>query len=137
MMEYFKNMMLLVILLSLQACFTVKSMPNTDASCKLYTKELTLTVDDSEYYHYYSPQSTEDALIVLVGIPAVSYIVSGSIVVIGNVVHWVEKQGRCSNDTTQSFVKNETQTLIQEGGKSIQAADELKDWVEQQKEKED
>lgn len=35
------------------------------------------------------------ALVVIGAVAAASVVVSGSIVVVGNVVYWIEKQGRC------------------------------------------
>ena len=44
------------------------------------------------------PQGYNDeCLLVALGVASTSYIVSGSIVVVGNTVHWIEKQGRCED----------------------------------------
>ena len=37
-------------------------------------------------------------------VPIGSFIVSGSIVVVNNTVHWVEKQGRCDDSATQRAI---------------------------------
>lgn len=38
-----------------------------------------------------------------IAVPAGSFVVSGSIVLIGNTLHWLEYQGRCNNDVTSKF----------------------------------
>ena len=39
--------------------------------------------------------SNRECLAVVLGVTAASLIVAGSIVIVGNTVHWLEKQGRC------------------------------------------
>jgi hypothetical protein len=53
--------------------------------------------------------NAECLLFTLIGVPviaATSFIVSGSIVVIGNTLHWIEKQGTCDDSATQSIINN-------------------------------
>lgn len=44
----------------------------------------------------------EALLIVVAAIPVGSFIVSGSIVLVGNTVHWLEQQGRCDDGVIQT-----------------------------------
>ena len=44
------------------------------------------------------PQGCNDeGLLIALGGATTSYIVSGSIAVVGNTVHWIEKKGRCED----------------------------------------
>ena len=65
--------------------------------CEMHTKELTLT---SEYLNFQGEcgDATACLLAVGIGIPTVTFIVSGSVVVIGNTIHWLEYHGACDSD---------------------------------------
>jgi hypothetical protein len=66
-----------------------------DVNCKIVTKEMTL--QPMQIARLEQSRGTDGAgFLVLAGATAVaSAVVSGSIVVVGNVVYWFEKQGRC------------------------------------------
>ena len=51
--------------------------------------------------------------------------VSGSVVVVGNTVHWVEKQGRCDQSTTRKTVRMLIESTHSMGGRVIESADEM------------
>jgi hypothetical protein len=70
-------------------------------------------------------------LLGIVAAPVASLIVSGSIVVVGNTIHWVEKQGRCENSVTQTFVRNLISSVKAIGGKTIQSTTDLITWFKQ------
>lgn len=42
-----------------------------------------------------SDTTPELCLVVLIGVPAASLVVSGSVVLAGNTLHWMEYHGRC------------------------------------------
>lgn len=44
-------------------------------------------------------------------IPAVSTVVSGSIVLIGNTVHWIEYQGNCDEEAIKATLQRQVQEL--------------------------
>lgn len=53
-------------------------------------------------------------------IVGVTTIVSGSIVLVGNAIHWVEQQGsRCDTKERDHLVNDINTPLIQQGGKPI------------------
>lgn len=60
----------------------------------------------------------------------VTAIVSGSIVVVGNTVHWLEQQGPCDNDKLEQQINNVNAPLIQQGGKNIKTKSELEEVLE-------
>ena len=49
----------------------------------------------------------------------VTAIVSGSVVLIGNTVHWLEQLGPCDKDTLNKQVVDVTEPLIKQGGKRV------------------
>lgn len=69
-----------------------------DEECKDVYREMRLTVEQQAFIPIDGCSNEKECLFVL-GITALitpaSAIVSGSIVVVGNTVFWVEKQGRC------------------------------------------
>ena len=52
-------------------------------------------------------------------------VISGSIVVVGNTVHWLEQQGPCDIEQLQKQVVDVNQPLIKQGGKAIHTKEEL------------
>lgn len=60
----------------------------------------------------------------------VTAIVSGSIVMVGNTVHWLEQQGPCESDKLEQQVNNVNAPLIQQGGKPILTKEELEQELE-------
>ena len=69
----------------------------------MFTPKLYLDVETIELHHGCSG-SGESAIACLVGagiVPAGTFVVSGSIVLIGNTLHWLEYQGRCDDGVIQ------------------------------------
>ena len=69
------------------------------SECEMVTRELTLA---SEFFDLHGGCGTDAKapacyLAVAIGVPAVSFVVSGSIVLAGNTIHWLEYQGRCED----------------------------------------
>lgn len=52
-------------------------------------------------------------------------IISGSIVVLGNTVHWLEQLGPCDTNELEEQVMDVNQPLIKQGGKPIYTKEEL------------
>ena len=65
-------------------------------SCEMLTKELTLSV---EVHKFNGCGGDTDAgaclLFAAIGVPAVTFVVSGSVILVGNTLHWLEYQGIC------------------------------------------
>jgi len=68
----------------------------------------------------------------IVAISVGSLVVSGSIVVSGNTIHWIEKQGRCQTSLTQQTIEGLNQAAKNMGGTVIQTCSELIDWFRNQ-----
>lgn len=66
--------------------------------CNLITRHLELKD------HYLNPNPLshvdydEDFLLALAAVGPATLIVSGSIVIVGNTIHWIEAKGRCSDE---------------------------------------
>lgn len=67
--------------------------------CNLYTKKLELekTETSGNVQLNCSGQGCEAVLLAHAVIPAGSFIVSGSVVVVGNALHWMEREGTCDD----------------------------------------
>lgn len=65
--------------------------------CDMLTKELTLSSELYDLHRGCGSDVNAPAcyLAMALGAPAISYVVSGSIVLAGNTLHWLEYQGRC------------------------------------------
>ena len=74
-------------------CFFVPNIDeNKNENCVLITKKMTIE-NRGEF-----PQGCNDeCLLIALGVATTSYIVSGSIAVVGNTVHWIEKKERCED----------------------------------------
>jgi len=64
-----------------------------DADCNIVSRKMVL--DSPVHAVGIVNCSNRECLAVILGVTAASMIVSGSIVVVGNTVYWLEKQGRC------------------------------------------
>lgn len=100
---------LLLILISISGCAFVPRVSEEQKylqQCKLFTKQLEL---DIEVIDASGCEKTDDVglclLVYAVGVPTVTLVVSGSIVVAGNTIHWMEYQGRCENSELSQRIK--------------------------------
>lgn len=90
-----------IVILSTACVFTPKVVENQPYSheCKMQTRKLYLNQEKTERINCDSNGSTDDILFCAVMetavIPAGSLIVSGSIVMLGNTIHWLEYHGSC------------------------------------------
>ena len=86
-----------VVIFFVSGCFYVpKIEENKNENCDLITKKMTIEIS-GEF-----PQGCNDeCLLIALGVASTSYIVSGTITVVGNTIHWIEKQGRCED----SFIR--------------------------------
>ena len=86
-----------VVIFFVSGCFYVpKIEENNNENCDLITKKMTIE-NRGEF-----PQGCNDeCLLIALGVTSTSYIVSGTITVVGNTIHWIEKQGRCED----SFIR--------------------------------
>jgi hypothetical protein len=66
-----------------------------DEQCRIAAKEMTLDMQEVGVFMGCSNQGCAAMLVALGAVTVASAVVSGSIVVAGNVVYWFEKRGRC------------------------------------------
>ena len=80
-----------LVIFFVSGCFYVpKIEENKNENCELVTKRMTI-----ENLGEFPQGCNDECLLVALGVATTSYIVSGSIAVVGNTVLWIEKQGRC------------------------------------------
>jgi len=117
-----------------------------DRKCQLVTRSLTLDVYNltpeytaaaNDMHQQIQEESSEaESLVVVllapIAISAGSLIVSGSIVVAGNTVHWIEKQGKCDASATHKPITSLVDATKVYGGKAIKTGKQLVDWLEEQ-----
>ena len=83
--------------LALAGCIVVPQVQDVyDPDCKLLTRQITL---DAAYlvggFHSCAGDGCVAMLVAAGFVTAASVVVSGSIAIVGNVVYWIELQGRC------------------------------------------
>jgi len=106
----------------LNACVTiapVEKVDNDNLRCQLSTKKLSLKAIS----HRVGFSCGGSECLVALGVSALytasTAVISGSIVLIGNTVHWLEKQGSCDDGLLNISVKNHNQPLLQQQGEVI------------------
>jgi Gpi18-like mannosyltransferase len=128
-------------------CFSPAIIAEKNQSCQLVTKKLELVLYEEGSQALTSGaflemlkassevcQTPECLLIIPLSVLAISVtsiIVSGSIVVVGNTIHWIEKEGKCQSSTTRTIVNNLINSIKAIGGKTIQSTNELITWFKQ------
>jgi len=70
-------------------------------------------------------------IVVPVGSFVISGVVSGSVVVVGNTIHWIERQGKCDDSSTQKAFDSLVNNSRSLGGKIIHKSADLIDWFKE------
>jgi hypothetical protein len=85
------------LLLALGGCIVVPQTREVyDPECRILTRQMTL---EAAYLGGFQPAPGEGCLAMLTAagaVTAATAVVSGSIALVGNVVYWFERQGRCN-----------------------------------------
>lgn len=101
-------MFFLVTLTLVSSCsFVPKASENQEyfAECPMLTKQLTLSVTELEGGVCDDDDDLEACLLTLgVVVPVGTLVLSGSIVVAGNTLHWLEYEATCENGDRKSVV---------------------------------
>lgn len=96
----------LILVASLSACAFVPETADDQRyadSCEMHTKKLTLTVKEIGDGFCENGNDVEICLLTFgVIVPAGSLLLSGSVVLVGNTLHWLEYQGKCKVTTRSS-----------------------------------
>jgi len=118
-----------VILYFLSSCAVVpKFTADADNSrCNLATKKMSLEVVGAKGGNCASGGGKGAAVVCLTtaGIFAITGIISGSIVIAGNTVHWIEKQGKCEDSFLNTYVMKHNKPLLDNDGKLVKPEDSL------------
>ena len=126
----------------LSGCIMVpKTHEFAEPRCKLFTKKLALKVKELDFSN--APHTNANP-VGLVGLPfalaylfTASFVVSGSIVVAGNSIHWIEQEGTCDDGKIRNAVADLSDSLASMGGMVVTTSKELLDWLMFWKEKEE
>lgn len=113
-----KISLIAALLILLPACaFYPKTQYSEEVKrCNLNFKKLTLDVTSSSIRCQGNSKSA-GACVVLAGvISGGSAIVSGSIVLVGNSLHWLEKQGKCDDSFLNSKILHHNKPLLKDDG---------------------
>lgn len=120
---------------TLTACaFVPRVAENQDNQCELVTKELTLELVGADPggvvgINCSTPECVIAPLAVAAAVSTATLIVSGSIVVIGNTIHWLEQEGKCDDSVIRGAVTFVTDSAINAGGWIAGTSGELLDWL--------
>ncbi len=145
-----KNKIKLPILIALSlfttSCISVpKEVIDSGSACQLSTHQYELIIVGSDKPYFEALEEKQKSLpscgtpgpigsicasllAGYVSVSAVSLVVSGSIVITGNTVHWIEKQGKCEDSQVQNFKENFTNSMLETGGWLVVKADQLLSW---------
>ncbi len=104
--HYQKLLSLLLITLWLQGCgyFYPKQIEFYDEDCQIIVKKYVL---ESVGIGGVGVSCQNEGCLIAMIPAATTAIISGSIVVVGNTIHWMEKQGRCLKQNVQSNGKTQ------------------------------
>jgi len=81
----------------LQGCvFVPRTTTTYDEECRTERRHMTLRPEQIGYIGSCAGRDCVYVLVAFGAVAATSAVVSGSIVVVGNVVYWLEKQGKCA-----------------------------------------
>ncbi len=110
---------LVLILCFLPACAFYPTTTNNNqgsSDCDLYFKQLTLDVASSKIQCHGGGNSAAACIVVAGVVAGGTAVVSGSIVLVGNTLHWLEKQGKCEDGFLHSKVLDHNKPLLDEEG---------------------
>jgi len=124
-------------------CVYPKFAQEENLDCQLWTRELELDMSlesggamvegmTQALSNCDRPECLLVVPLAILAIPVTSGIVSGSIVVVGNTIHWVEEQGRCEDSLTRTTLSALPATTLEAGGRVIQSGPDLIDWFQAQ-----
>lgn len=85
-----------LVFLTLPACiFVPRTTAAYDAACRIEAKQMTIEVAQLGSFGGCQGKGCVELLVGAGAVAAASAVISGTIVVAGNIVYWLEKEGRC------------------------------------------
>lgn len=121
---------LLILITALAGCAVPKTAKYQEAhkACDLVTKELELDIQLPNGPGPILPcekDNCEARAMGYVSAGALALAVSGSVVLVGNTPHWLEKEGSCDDSTSHSLVNHFTEELVGLGGILVSSVSSL------------
>lgn len=122
-----KSIVCITIILLLQACVSYpKQVPSKDYKrCELVSKEYRLEMNDVGLKVLNKVGDPIGALVLTGIVVSITTVVSGSVVIVGNTVHFLEKQGSCDDSFLNQQVLNYITPLLSDGGKLVTESIEI------------
>ena len=123
-----KPVILFIILYFLSSCAVVPkvSQDPDNERCKLSTNKMELDIIGStNCTKTGDPKEVVGCLALAAGAMTVTGIISGSIVLSGNTIHWIEKQGKCEDSALNTYVMKHNKVLQDNNGVQINTEDNL------------
>jgi len=117
-----------VILIFLSSCAVVpKTADDADNSrCNLATKKMSLDVVGAKGG---CPSGGGGAGVIVcltaAGVFAITGIISSSLVIAGNTIHWIEKQGKCEDSFMNTYILKHNQELLDNKGILVKPEDSI------------
>ncbi|WP_207062158.1 hypothetical protein [Motiliproteus sp. SC1-56] len=91
----------LIALLLVSGCvYYPRQIQAYDPACQIVARKLVLEGSSAGYINF---SCTNEACLLPLIPAAASAVISGSIVLVGNVIYWLERQGRCRPTTSAHF----------------------------------
>ena len=117
-----------IILFLFPCCIVVPKLEEKkDSRCKLVTRSWTLETQGE------IPESCDrDCLAFAAGLYSSSVVLSGSIYVLGNTIHWFEKVGRCEDITVQKQFNQLLDKAVAAGGMLMKTKEDLVNWFKKE-----
>ncbi len=144
-MTLWKPLLLGTVALSLAGCLVVPQAEPEAQDCALTTRSWSLTVVNAdvdaqvtlnEMQRLAATDCDKPECLILVApalaISAGSAIVSGSVMVVGNSLHWLERQGRCDDSTTRQGLAVMRGSLESVGGWVLETGGDVMSWFQDQ-----
>ncbi len=114
---------LLISLVSGCAFYPKAQQTEADSECGLYFKKLTVDVTSSRI-ECQGGGNAAGTCIILAGVVAGgTAVVSGSIVLVGNTLHWLEKQGKCDDSFLNTRIFSHNKPLLEDEGMLVEEAE--------------
>ena len=128
-----KKISIFIFVLSLLSCAIPVVDPEDKPECKVYTKALTLKLMG---YEGVQPIHCHDsacgaALLGIAVVGVTSYIISGSIVLINNSIHWIEQEGTCEDGIVRKYTTAFIDKATELGGYQIEPTKPLIESIEE------
>ena len=134
-----RSLVYMTLISFLSGCIMVpKTHEFQEPKCELITKELTVGLKELDFSNSkMNPVGFIGLPFALAALFTASVVVSGSIVVAGNSIHWIEQEGICDDGKIRNAVADLSGSLVSMGGQAITSSKQLVDWLMFWKEKEE